>query len=220
MMKKVIASLSLLAACTTALAQGYVGALVALSRIDGACAGQNTCSETGHHAMKVYFGSSLSEDHQFDLGIGKIAAVEVGMISFGNGQSTGTAQAAQLDANGQVVSDPNTGSAVMVSVPASRSTSARALTFAAVSLFPMGGGVNGVLRTGAAYVTSTVNYYVQGVENGSETASKLKPYVGLGLEYSVTDNVKVVSAFDWTKFDVAGYQSSLRSFGIGAQVGF
>lgn len=189
------------------MSQGYAGAVVALSKIDGACQGQETCDHRGR-AARVYFGSNLSAARQIDLGIGKIAAVEFGLMSFGKGGSTG---------QGTYTMDVDVGPVVL---PTQRSTTANALTFAVASVFPFGGGVSGVVRTGAAYVSSTVRYYVNGVENGSETATKLKPYLGLGLEVDVVDNVKIVGVFDWTKFDVAGSSSSLHSIGLGAQVGF
>jgi len=219
MMKKVIVSCVLFAACSTAMSQGYMGAVLALSKIDGACAGQDDCNSDRHHAFKVYFGSPLAQAHQIDLGVGKVSAVEVGIINFGKGRSAGHTSVPELDANGLVITD-NNNVPILTNAPTARSTTAHALTLAAVSTFPIGGGVTGVVRTGAAYVTSTVRYYVQGAENGSETANKLKPYLGLGLEYDVVDNVKIVGAFDWTKFDVAGNTSNLKSFGLGASVGF
>lgn len=206
-MKKVIATCSLILGCSAAMSQGYVGAVAALSRIDGACQGQDTCDHKGH-AVRAYFGSALSPDHQIDLGIGKISSVEVGIISFGKGGSTGS------------VVYTDSGSASPYNRSGQRSTTANALTFSAVSTFPFGGGVSGLARAGVAYVSSTVRYHIDGVENGSETATKLKPYLGLGVEYEVVDNLKVVGAFDWTQFDVAGNKSSLKSFGLGAQVGF
>lgn len=205
-MKKVIVSCSLFLACSAAMSQGYMGAVAALSRIDGACDGQDSCNHRGR-SFKIYFGSPLSEAHQIDLGIGKLSAVEVGLTGFGKGGS-----------NGQFIyNDPDAGPVTMT---AQRSTTANALTLAAVSSFPFGGGVAGVVRTGVAYVSSTVRYYVNGVQNGSETATKLKPYLGLGVEFEVVDNLKVVGAFDWTQFDVAGNKSSLKSIGLGAQLGF
>ena len=206
-MKKVFVASSLMAACVSAMSQGYAGAVYALSRIDGACQGQETCDHRGR-AVRAYFGANLSASNQIDLGIGKVAAVDFGLMNFGKGGSTG---------QGTYTVDVNAGP---ITVPTQRSTTANALTFAVASVFPFGGGVSGVVRTGAAYVSSTVRYYVNGVENGSETATKLKPYIGLGLEVDVVDNVKIVGAFDWTKFDVAGSSSSLRSIGLGAQVGF
>lgn len=210
-MRNIFVIATLMAACSTAMSQGYVGAVVALSRIDGACQGQDTCDHKGH-AIRAYFGSALSPDHQVDLGIGKLSSVEVGFVNFGKGGSTGAIS--YIDPTD---SDPTTNQHTR---PGQRSTTANALTLAAVSTFPFGGGVTGVVRTGVAYVSSTVRYYDVGVENGSETATKLKPYLGLGVEYEVVDNLKIVGAFDWTQFDVAGNKSSLKSFGLGAQVGF
>lgn len=206
-MKKVFVACSLMAACVSAMSQGYVGAVVALSRVDGACGGQDTCDQRGH-AVRAYFGTPLSAENQIDFGVGKISAVEVGLIGFGKGRSSG-----QASYTPDVNNPP-------VSVPTQRSTTSNALTFAAVARIPVAGDLSGVLRAGAAYVSSTVRYYVNGVENGSETATKLKPYLGLGLEFEAMKGFRIVGSYDWTKFDVSDQKGGLKAFGLGAEIGF
>lgn len=126
-MKKVFVASSLMAACVSAMSQGYAGAVYALSRIDGACQGQETCDHRGR-AVRAYFGANLSASNQIDLGIGKVAAVEFGLMNFGKGGSTG---------QGTYTVDVNAGP---ITVPTQRSTTANALTFAVASVFPFGGG--------------------------------------------------------------------------------
>jgi OOP family OmpA-OmpF porin len=66
--------------------------------------------------------------------------------------------------------------------------------------FPIATQLTGVGRVGLARVTGKFATDVPGVKNTSTSATKL--YTGLGLEYAIAKNIKVVGAFDFTGADV------------------
>lgn len=193
--------------CGVAAAQGYVGAVAALTKLGSGCSGTLSCDTSGVGA-KVYFGSKLSKESRFEFGVGEIDAVEFGVMSFGKGSYT---------YNKDYV-DGSTGDPFTLN--ASTVNTANALVASIVARVPLFDGASFLVRPGLAYVSSTQRYYVAGAQNGSQTETKLKPYLGLGLEYSLTDNFKVVGSFDWTRFDAASQNVNLMSLGLGAEVGF
>jgi len=207
-MKKIIISSAIALLSCAAAAQGYAGAVVALTKLGADCAGMLVCDTKGHGA-KIYFGSKLAKENQLDFGVGGVDAIEFGVIAFGKGASNYTRE--YVDA---VSGGPN------IVAPATTVNTANALIASVVARVPLFEGASFLVRPGVAYVSSTQRYYVSGVQNGSETATKLKPYVGLGLEFSLMENMKVVGSFDWTKFDVANQKANLTSLGLGAEIGF
>lgn len=211
-MKKFVAAFVLSLTGVAAFAQGYAGVVAALSSVDAGCSDQLSCDKKGH-ALKVYFGTALAKGNQIDFGIGKLQSVEVGLIAFGKGASTSTT----------VLYDGNTDPADPAShivVPTSRSITANALTLAGAAKFPIVDDLAVVAKGGLAYVSSTIRYYTQGGQNGSETATKLKPYLGLGVEFEAMKGFRIVGSYDWTKFDVADQKGSLKALGLGAEIGF
>lgn len=205
-MKNIFVTCSLLVACSVTLAQGYAGAVVALTNFDANCGEQMSCDNKGH-GVKVYFGSKLAKESQIDLGFAKLDSVEVGLINFGKGRLSYS----------RAFVDPDNGPYL---VNAATVNTANALTAAAVIRMPVFDGAAFLVRPGLAYVSSTQRYYVSGVQDGSETATKFKPYLGLGVEYAPMDNFKIVGSFDFTQFDVAGQKANLKSLGLGAEIGF
>lgn len=72
-----------------------------------------------------------------------------------------------------------------------------------------------VMRLGIARVKSEGES-----DAGSQSDNKVTFYAGLGLEYAVTDAIKVIAAWDFTRFEIADEDGMVHSVGIGAQVGF
>ena len=206
-MKKTVIASAMTLLCGVAFAQGYVGAVVSLTSIGTDCSGVASCDKKGRGG-KVYFGTKFAKANQLDFGIGSVDSLEFGVVTFGKGATTYTKQ--YLDANTSTTYD----------LDASTSNTANALVGTVVVRLPLFDGAAVTVRPGLAYVSSTQRYYVAGAQNGSETATKLKPYLGLGIEFSLFQDVRVVGAFDWTKFDVADHHSSLKAFGVGAEIGF
>lgn len=206
-MKKMMIAAAMAVFCGVAAAQGYVGAVVALTKLGSGCSGTLSCDTKGVGA-KVYFGSKLAKESRFEFGFGAVDAVEFGVMSFGKGSYT---------YNKDYV---NGSTGTPFTLDASTVNTANALVASVVARMPVFDGVSILVRPGLAYVSSTQRYYVAGVRNGSETETKLKPYVGLSVEYSVMDKFKVVGSFDWTRFDAASQKANLTALGLGAEIGF
>jgi len=193
-------------------AQGYVGAVAALSSVGMDCSDTLSCDKKGH-GFKMYGGTKLSPANQINLGgFGKIDAVEVGVLTFGKFSSSVPVS--------YPVYDPDTGGSTTQNRVSSSSYTSNALTVAAVANFPILSDLAFSLKLGAAYESSTIRNYVDGAGNGSDTSTKLKPYIGLGLSYAVLNSVKIVSSYDRIAFDVAGQKSNASMFGLGAEIGF
>lgn len=73
----------------------------------------------------------------------------------------------------------------------------------------------GVARLGLANVTADPS----GIA-GNSSHSKIKLYGGLGLEYAVSKNLKIVGAFDLTAFELNNSDGSLNSLSGGVQFSF
>lgn len=207
-MKKLWITVASMTFCGLAVAQGYAGAVVALTKLGADCAGMMSCDTKGH-GVKIYFGSKLIKSDQFDFGVGVVDAVEFGVMSFGKGA---------VNYSKEYVDAVNGGPNIVAA--ATTVNTANALIASVVARVPLFEGANFLVRPGVAYVSSTQRYYVSGIQNGSETATKFKPYLGLGFDFSPMDGVKFVGSFDWTKFDVASQKSNLTSLGLGAEIGF
>jgi len=206
-MKKLMIASAMVVYGGVAAAQGYAGAVVALTKLGSGCSGTLSCDTRGVGA-KIYFGSKLAKESRFEFGFGEVDAVEFGVMSFGKGSYTYSKDYV------------NGATGVPFTLDASTVNTANALVASIVARVPIFDGASILVRPGLAYVSSTQRYYVAGVQNGSETTTKLKPYVGLGLEYSLVDKFKVVGSFDWTRFDAASQKVNLMSLGLGAEIGF
>ncbi|MBA4109931.1 MAG: hypothetical protein C0487_10110 [Leptothrix sp. (in: Bacteria)] len=73
----------------------------------------------------------------------------------------------------------------------------------------------GVARLGLASVSSDLS----GI-SGSDSDSAINLYAGIGIEYAVAKNVKIVGALDLTSFEVSGSDGSLNSVSGGVQFSF
>lgn len=88
--------------------------------------------------------------------------------------------------------------------------------------FPIAADFTGVGRLGLASVTGKYTTNVPGVKNTSKSAIKL--YTGLGLEYDIAKDIKLVGAVDLTnaEVEIKGNSDSgtVLMFGAGVQAAF
>lgn len=73
----------------------------------------------------------------------------------------------------------------------------------------------GVARLGLANVSSDLKDAF-----GTTSDSAIKLFAGVGVEYGVTKNVKVIGALDLTNFEVGGSSGSLNAVSAGVQFAF
>jgi hypothetical protein len=120
-------------------------------------------------------------------------SLEVGYIDFGKAQANGFG--------------------------ASHSVEASAMTFAAALRAKFTPALSGVGRLGMAYVegkgTATLGFV-----QGSWSKSEMNFYGGLGLEYSLNKQFKLVGSADFTSYDTGNESGSARLLSIGAQMAF
>jgi OOP family OmpA-OmpF porin len=102
--------------------------------------------------------------------------------------------------------------------PYSRTVEASALTVGAALHVKFTGALSGVGRLGLAYV----NAKGQGgpVVSNSASSSELNPIFGLGLEYAINHQFKLVGNADFSSYDTGKESGSLRLISVGAQMGF
>lgn len=104
--------------------------------------------------------------------------------------------------------------------PAHGSIEVSAVTFAAALRAQFTQSLSGVARLGLGYVDGKASGSVAGFSLGSESSSELKLYGGLGLEYSLNKQFKLVGAVDLTNYDTGNNSGSASLISIGAQYGF
>ncbi len=209
-MKRTLVGIVLAGLYASASAQGYAGAVVGLSKIHVDCGGLSPCDDKGK-AFKIYAGTQVKEGlvntERF-----KLDTVEVSFIRFGSAKvNTGGRTLTYNDEEGNEVNE--------VASTENR-TKAQALTLAGVGRFLITPQLTASAKLGVAYVDTTVARYVSEASEGSNTKNKFKPYLGLGLEFSVHQNVKLVASFDHTKLETEDSKGTLQMFGLGAQIGF
>ncbi|MDO9237848.1 MAG: hypothetical protein Q7U28_17655 [Aquabacterium sp.] len=180
-------------------AQGYVGVAAAKSNVGIDCAGKTLCDRKGF-GVKLFAGAKLSAGDPVD-------AVEVGVLNFGKSRSSVLVDYVDVE-NVSHLKD------------VSKVGLVNALTFSGVLNFTIADGFVLATKMGVAYVSSTVRTYVDGAPNGSVTATKFKPYLGLAASFSVDENVKLVGSYDLTVFDVDGKKSHAGMMGLGAEMQF
>lgn len=73
----------------------------------------------------------------------------------------------------------------------------------------------GVARLGLANVSADPSGFI-----GASSDSAINLYAGIGIEYAVAKNVKIVGALDLTSFEVSGSDGSLNSVSGGVQFSF
>ena len=71
-------------------------------------------------------------------------------------------------------------------------------------------------RLGLASVTATATV----VGAGEEDELKVKPYLGIGMDYAIGKNIKIVGALDATTMSISGQRGGIYVVGVGTEVGF
>ncbi len=209
-MKRFVAFSLLSVFVFSAYSQGYVGAVRSLSNIDFHCSDDVDCHKSGQ-AWRFYGGMRLAPGAAIDLGVGRIDAIEVAYMRFGSARSGGTRTVSVFDVNLGIVD---------VVKDVAYKAQADALSASLVARFPVVDDLNVLGRLGVAYVSSTLRTDVGGMSDTSQTATKLKPYAGLGVEYEIPSVMKIIGSIDWTRYDVAGRSGSMRMIGVGAETSF
>jgi OmpA-OmpF porin, OOP family len=92
-MKKMLLAAALVASCGVASAQGYVGALVGLSKIDLDCASIGATCDDSDTAFKVYGGYDLSPTVSIE-----VAYTNLGKLAVNGGGNSGTVKASAWSA--------------------------------------------------------------------------------------------------------------------------
>jgi opacity protein-like surface antigen len=208
-MKRTLVGIVLAGLYATASAQGYAGAVLGITDYGVDCRAPSPCDKKGNSA-KIFAGtqfkSGLVDTERF-----KLDTVEVGFTRFGGTKiGAGTASLTYDSGFGNVT----------ITAPVRVNVNATALSLAGVGRFLVTPQFTASVKLGVSVVQSTVDRYVGDIKDGSDTTQKLAPYAGLGLAYSVVDNVKLVGHIDYTRFKSDGYKGGLQTLGLGAQIGF
>ncbi len=100
-----------------------------------------------------------------------------------------------------------------------RTVDVSALTFGAAMRLKFTPALHGVGRLGGAYVSAEDNGVgLFGV--GAKSKSGIELYAGLGLEYAINKQFKLVGSADFSSYDTGNQSGSVHLIGIGAQYGF
>lgn len=208
-MKKILWISACMGLSVPVYAQGYFGAVAALSSVGLDCASTKSCDKKGF-ALKVYGGTKLSPSSQLDLGFARLDAVEFSAINFG--------KVGAIDSTTVKRYNTNTFTIDTVVVDASTVNTVNAITAAAVLNAPVSSEIGLAARLGVAYVSATSRRYVDGGSNGSETRTKIQPYVGLSAMYSITDGIRLVGSYDFTRAPFVGRTANVSAYGVGAEL--
>lgn len=210
MTKNYVFAGALLLAATGAHAQGYAGALVMLSNINGGCVeGGPSCDQRGAASARIYGGVSLAKP-RFGF-----HSVEVGFMRSGAARSVAPVSVRVEDEFGEPV---------VVFRDAHFDVRSTAITWAAVTSFPLTQKLDLAGRVGVAYVSTTVNLRGQDLDSLSATTRRFSPYFGVALEYAVSPAVKLIGGVDAYRWRIEGNgvdgTGSVAQFGLGAQASF
>lgn len=211
-MKKSLLIAALMAAAPAAFAQGYVGAVLAMTRLNDACATSLRCQDTNATGFKVFGGAYLPPHQTLSLGAAKVNRVEVAAMRFGKVTSSGTVAGKIFDGDADAYFTQPVASTLKVQ--------ADAILAAAAMEVPLAKQLNLTTKLGLAYVSATAGVERAGRRFNSTTQSSVQPYAGLGLEYNAYGSVLLQGAVDWTRYRVEGYSGSAMQVGLGASVAF
>lgn len=182
---------AVLAMSGSAFAQVYIGAGAGLTNYAVDCDGAESCDTTSSGG-KVYAGYAFTPN----------VAAEIGYLDFGKAKTSGYVN--------------YYGSWYLLHVDL-KSTAVTAAVALRAALSP---SLSGVARFGVSQTKVTSQVYSGGAHAPDESQTKTKPYVGLGLEYGFTKNVKGTLSADFTQGEVEGDSGSLRMVGVGLQYNF
>jgi len=208
-MKRVLMGVVLATAVSAVWADGYVGAAYGNSKAGVKCDSGMPCDHRASNPFKIYGGTKIADLPNFGM--------EVSYIRFGSFDAQHARQVYDVGAAATVDSHEN------------HHINARAITAALVGRYEPVSNLNLVGRVGLAYSIASVDYAVMSVNNGaasgyvsngSQTSSKVKPYLGVGVEYDIKGIVKVALAYDWSQYSVAEEKGNVSLWSLGVQKDF
>lgn len=211
-MKKIVVAGLLVAGVSLASAQGYVGALLALTKLHTDCMDGGSCGSKPL-GFKIYGGVRYSDVDSLHLGIGAVDTLEVGAVRFGSREGTWATTKRVYD------STSFTGARTVPAV-GKASVSADALYAAVGAHVPLVRDLSFTPKLGIAWVTTTRKSWVDDVSQGSVSENHLAPYLGLGLEYSPIPVLKLQASVDLTHVKTEGASGVAHLLGLGAAVAF
>lgn len=111
-----------------------------------------------------------------------------------------------------------TGSGSFGSAPFTATLTADGLGAGGAYFFDFGSPFNAVMRAGLS--ANKLKARATGSLSGSDSETKVKPYIGLGVGYAVTKKVNVDLAIDWTRFKAEDLELRARLVTLGASFRF
>lgn len=166
-----------------------------------------------------YLGGTIGAS-QIDIDCGGLASCDNGDTGFKLYAGFDVARRASVNGLALEVGYIDFGKATASYGPARASVEVSAVTFAAALRGQFTPALAGVARLGLGYVEGKASGSVAGFSAGSESSSELKLYGGLGLEYSLNKQFKLVGAADFTTYDTGHNSGSASLISFGAQYGF
>lgn len=124
-------------------------------------------------------------------------AAELGYLGFGKGSAAAT----------------------LGSLPITLKQEATALVLNGAFRFDMTPNFTGTVRVGLANVKTKASGSVLGIR-GSNSETKVAPYLGLGLECTIAQDLRIVAAVDATQSEIDDEKSDVRLISLGLQYGF
>lgn len=195
-MRKIVLACCLAVSTGATMAQTYVSARVGVTEFGIDCEGASTCDKS-------------DAGYQFNVGykFTPQVAAELGYVNFGKVHATGYLYGY---VGGYYFYSPTY---MTVDMDMTGWTAAVALRA------PVSPVLSGVLRLGVATITVDSQVSLAGsARTVSET--KANPYLGLGLEYAFSKNIKGTLSADFTQFQLSGQTGDVRMLSIGAQYDF
>jgi OmpA-OmpF porin, OOP family len=109
----------------------------------------------------------------------------------------------------------------VVSVPLTqRTVEASAVAFDLALRGNLVPNLTAVGRLGLAYVSAKGNGTGGVLLNGSSSDSGIAPHFGLGVEFALNRQIKVIGGLDFTDYDTGKESGSAHLFSVGVQMGF
>ncbi|MEY4766694.1 MAG: hypothetical protein RI907_3367 [Pseudomonadota bacterium] len=217
-LKSFIPAVALMAVVPAAFAQSYGGLSLAYVRNSATCPdGPAGYCSAKHLGGLAYVGAKLAESSQLDLGIGKLDAFEAGLMQLGSKSFNQDVVTSRLVSSVRVYTT-TTDSGLM---------SANGLYGAGVAHMDLAEDLQMVARLGVSYVSTTLKKSrvvttSQGAYTytslGSSTDNRWQPFVGVGLEYKLMNELILSSRLDMTRVSANSRNGMAALFSVGAQI--
>ena len=218
-MKYIVAAATLATLSGLAQANGYVGLNLGRGKTPIDCPSRADACKDKVNVFKLYAGTRLGAARQMDLGVARLDGIEVAYtrVKEASSSTTDPAQVLALIENEfgdleNVVQN--------TTVPFKQKLTLDALTIAPVLRAQVMEGFHLFAKPGLAVVTTTLDSERNAQSQRSDSSTKIKPYLSLGLEYEVLKGISVLGAVDWIGYKVRDQRGTHRSVNLGAQVSF